>query len=102
MAVARKRPKMKRTQISLLPEQFERLKRLAERRGVSFAQYLRDNVRAIEEYAEEEDREYYERMMSIVGTVKGADPDLSVKVDEILYGPRKPATCSLGFETGIG
>jgi predicted DNA-binding protein len=87
MAVRRKRPEMKRTQISLEPEQFERLKRLADRRGVSFAQYLRDNVRAIEEYAEQEDREYYERMMSIVGILKDGGPDLSVKVDEIVYGP---------------
>jgi len=87
MAVARKRPKLKRTQISFEPEQFETLKRLAGRRGMSLAQFLRDNVRAIEGYAEEEDREYYERMMSIVGVLKDADPDLSVKVDEILYGP---------------
>jgi hypothetical protein len=86
MAVARKRQKMKRMQISVSPEQFEKAKRIAARRSVSMSQVCRDGIDCVDQRDEEEDQEYFDRMWSIVGIVKGADPNASANHDDILYG----------------
>ena len=82
MAVVRKKPKMKRTQISLPLDQYEAVKRMAGEREVSLSQVLRD---AIQDEMDQE-RVRVERMLSIIGMVEGTDPLGSVTVDEVVYG----------------
>ena len=82
MAVVRKKPKMKRTQISLPLDQYEAVKRMAEEREISLSQVLRD---AIQDEMDQE-RARVERMLSIIGMVEGTDPLGSVTVDEVVYG----------------
>ena len=82
MAVVRKKPKMKRTQISLSLDQYEAVKRMAEEREISLSQVLRD---AIQDEMDQE-RARVERMLSIIGMVEGTDPLGSVTVDEVVYG----------------
>jgi len=89
MAVARKRPKMRRMQISLSDEQWERARRLAARSGTSVAQVFREGLEYVEKAMGDEDRDYFSRMWSIVGMVKGADPNASVNHDDIIYGPNE-------------
>ena len=87
MAVARKRPKMRRTQVCLLPEEYEMARRMAESRRVTISRVVRDAIRSAAAQDDEVERRRLESMWSIVGILEGADPDLSVKVDDILYGP---------------
>ena len=82
MAVVRKKPKMKRTQISLPLDQYEAVKRMAEEREISLSQVLRD---AIQDEMDQE-RARVERMLSIIGMVKDGDPYGSVNHDDIIYG----------------
>ena len=86
MAVAKKRPRMRRTQISLLPEEYELAKRMAAERGVSLSQVVRD---AIRDSAESEPRSH-DPLRDLIGMVKNADPDGSVKHDEMIYGEGIP------------
>ncbi|MCL5102855.1 MAG: hypothetical protein M1133_01900 [Armatimonadetes bacterium] len=88
MTVAKKKPKMRRTQISLTAEQFEAAKRIAEKREVSVAQVLREGLDCVIQRSEEEDHGYFDVMWSIVGICEGT-PDGSVKHDEVLYGRRE-------------
>ena len=81
MVVAKKR-KMRRTQVSLTSEQLEAGRRMARERGVSLSQVVRDSL----EHAQREERLRAARLFSIVGLVKGADPDGSESVDEAVYG----------------
>jgi metal-responsive CopG/Arc/MetJ family transcriptional regulator len=85
MSIVRRKAKMRRTQISLPNEQYEAVRRVAARRGVSLSQVFRDSVRSIEEQDEQEHRDYVRRMMRIVGIVKDGDPNASVDHDTILY-----------------
>ncbi len=86
MLTERKKSKMKRTQISLTPEQLQAAKQLASKRQVSLSQVFRDALECVQQQAEQEQRDYFDAMWSIVGTLKNADPDASEKHDEILYG----------------
>jgi len=86
MAVARKRMKMKRTQICFTDRQWEVAKRLAESKGVSVGQALRDLVDAAEQSFDEWEQKRREAMWSIVGMAEGANPKAAVNHDEILYG----------------
>lgn len=83
MAVARKRAKMKRTQISLTSEDFEKARRIAESRHVSLSQVVRDLLRS----APEEEIPVKGPLDDIIGMVKDADPRGSVDHDEFIYGP---------------
>ncbi len=83
MAVARRRPKMKRTQISLEPEQFEKAVRMARRRRGSVSGVIRELL----DLAPESDSEFDDPLSDIVGMDKEGDPDGSVSVDEVVYGP---------------
>ena len=86
MAVAKKRTKMKRTQICFTDRQWETATRLAQNKGVSVGQAVRDLVDAAEQGLEETERKRREMMWSIVGMAEGADPKASINHDEILYG----------------
>ena len=86
MPIARKRPRMRRTQICLSPEDYEIARRMAEERGVTMSQAIRGAIRAAAAQAEEVERQRIESMLSIVGLLEGADPSASVNHDEILYG----------------
>ena len=82
MAVVRKKPKMKRTQISLPLDQYEAVKRMAEERGVSLSQVFRDAIRC-EAQAHGAVRD---PLKNIIGMVKDGDPYGSVNHDDIIYG----------------
>ena len=86
MAVAGKRPKMKRTQVCLMPDEYEMARSMARARRVSLSQVVRDALRSEAERSGEIERKRSARMLSIVGIVKNADPDDSVRLDEIIYG----------------
>ncbi len=86
MAVARKREKMRRTQISLPPEQFERAKLYARRHGISLSEAYRIGFECLAERENEEQQRYTELMMSIVGIADSGDPRGSERIDEIVYG----------------
>jgi len=45
MAVARGRKKMRRTQTSLMPEDYETAKRISLKRGVSLSRFMRDAMK---------------------------------------------------------
>jgi metal-responsive CopG/Arc/MetJ family transcriptional regulator len=81
MPTTRKRPRMRRTQISLPEEELNAVREFAARRGTSMSRVFRSGVK--KELGEEE--AVLDAMLSIVGIVKGADPDASEKHDEILY-----------------
>lgn len=85
MAVTRKRQKMRRVQISITDEQYQKAKRLAEKRQASLSEVFRTGLECVDARTEEEDREYFEKMWSIVGKLKGADPHGSQNVDEVVY-----------------
>ena len=87
MRAARSAPEMRRTQICLSSEDYEAARRLAEERGVTMSQAIREAIRTAAAQAAEVERRRIESMMSIVGILKGADPDVSIKHDENLYGP---------------
>lgn len=84
MAVAKRKPKMRRTQISLTAEEYDMVRRMAEERGVSRAQAVRDAIHG----AAEEGIPRYDPLRDIVGILEGGDPDGSVKHDEFIYDPR--------------
>jgi len=81
MSVTKKRPRMKRTQISLPADQLDAARRVAARRRTSMSGLVRS---ALERELDEEEA-IQEKMLSIVGILKGADPDGSEKHDEVLY-----------------
>ena len=91
MAVARKGAKMRRTQICFTDRQWEVARQLAESKGVSVGQAVRDLLDAAEQTLEESERKRREAMWSIVGILEGADPTASVRHDEILYGHNESA-----------
>lgn len=81
MPKATKTPRMKRTQISLPADEFEAIQKVAARRNVSMSSVIRSAV-----HRELDDEQAIrEKMLSIVGIIKGGDPDASEKHDEILY-----------------
>ena len=85
MPVTKKRTRMKRTQISLMPEQYETARRLAEERGVSLSQVMRDAFERMEEADRASRRQQLESLRGLIGIVKDADPNSSVDIDRVLY-----------------
>jgi hypothetical protein len=83
MAITRKRPKMKRTQICLLPEQLDKATRMARRRGESVSKVMRDLLND----APESDPRLDDPLFGLIGMVNDADPNGSTTVDEVVYGP---------------
>ena len=82
-AVARKRPKMRRTQISLLPEDYDKARRMADMRRISLSRVVRELVRS----APEGDSLAADPLRDLIGIVKDADPRGSEDHDEFIYGP---------------
>jgi len=82
MAVAKKRTRMKRTQISLMPEDYDKAQRIAERHHTSLSQVVRDLLRG----APEDECFIADPLRDLIGMVKDADPRGSVDHDEFLYG----------------
>ena len=83
MAVAKKRTKMRRTQISLPEEQFEAVRLIAKDHGMSMSGMIRDTLR--DRIAKEEAP--HDPLRHLIGMVKDADPRGSVDHDEFIYGP---------------
>lgn len=83
MAVARKHTKMRRTQISLLQEDYDKALRIAAARQSSLSQVVRELLREAPEYGESP----ADPLRHLIGIVKDAPPDGSVKHDEYIYGP---------------
>ena len=76
---------MERTQISLEPEQAERLRRLAAERGVSMAHLIREAVDATYGADAPDSREArWARAMSAVGCASSGHGDVSVNHDAYL------------------
>ena len=86
MALARKRTRMRRTQISVTPEQFERAKVYAQRHGISLSEAFRMGFECLAEREDEQQQSHMDLMMSIVGISRSGDPHASERVDEIVYG----------------
>ncbi|HEX9888187.1 MAG TPA: CopG family transcriptional regulator [Nitriliruptorales bacterium] len=63
---------MVRTQISLPEEQYERAKRTAEQRGVSFAELVRQAL--VDEVADDHHRRRVERSIAAAGRFSSGDP----------------------------
>ncbi len=87
MPTTRNRLKMKRTQISLLPEQFEAAKRIAQEEGVSISQVFRDALESVEKSRAAVADEIYDPFRGIIGIGEDCDPRASEDIDEVLYGP---------------
>lgn len=82
MAVTKKRARMKRTQVSLTTEDFNKARRLAETRHVSLSQVVRDLLRS----APEDESFAEDPLRGIIGMVKDVIPNASQSVDEVVYG----------------
>ncbi len=82
MALIKRKTKMRRTQVSLMPEDYELAKKIAAKRGASLSQVVRDALR------KEMDAEIttYDPLGAMIGIVDNADPNASEKLDEIIYG----------------
>ena len=83
MAVAKKRTKMRRTQISLLDEDYDKARRMADRRRSSLSLVVRELLRN----APEDDGLIVDPLRNLIGMVTDADPRGSVDHDEFIYGP---------------
>lgn len=83
MAIAKKRTKMRRTQISLPEEQFEAARMIAKGHGISISGLIRDTLR--DRIAEEVAP--HDPFRHLIGMVKDGDPTDSVNHDEVIYGP---------------
>ncbi|MDO8688434.1 MAG: CopG family transcriptional regulator [Dehalococcoidia bacterium] len=80
----RKAVKLKRTQISLAPEEHRLVQELAGREGVSMSHVIRE---AILEYCVKADTgDPWERLMDIVGIGDSGNPRSSVDHDDVIYG----------------
>lgn len=78
-------PAMERTQISLEPEQADRLRRLAAKRGVSMAHLIREAVdRTYGSVLIPTRAELWERAMSAVGCGHGDGSNVSEHHDDYL------------------
>ncbi len=76
MATLTKKP----IQVYLRPEQLDRLRALAEQRGVSVAELVRQGVDLLLAEAPAD----HDPLLDIVGMVEGGPPDLAEKHDEYL------------------
>jgi predicted DNA-binding protein len=71
---------MIRTQIQLTEEQARQLKVLAQRRGISMSELIRQTV----EHIIEEDDARWRRASAVVGRFRSASRDISTQHDEYL------------------
>jgi len=76
---------MVRTQISLDPDTYDRAKEEARRRGVSFAELVRQSL-ALSLSPRDSDQPW----MRFAGALESGDPDASTTVDEVVYGRQRP------------
>jgi hypothetical protein len=74
---------MVRTQIQLEAPQYERLKRVAARRGVSMARLVREGVDAV--LAAEDERDPWDDLFSVVGKYGGDGPSEDVALEHDRY-----------------
>ncbi|MBI2849278.1 MAG: ribbon-helix-helix protein, CopG family [Chloroflexi bacterium] len=80
----RRGTKLRRTQISLAPEDHRLVQELADREGVSMSHIVREAVRRyVVEHAPDDP---WERLMDIVGIGDSGNPRSSVDHDEVIYG----------------
>ena len=80
----RKAERLKRTQISLAPEEHRLVQELAGREGVSMSQVIRE---AIREYCVKADTgDPWDKFLDIVGIIDTGDPRSSVDHDKVIYG----------------
>jgi len=76
---------MERTQISLEPEQAERLRRLAQQRGVSMAHLIREAVDRVYGSSEKDSLDArWERAMSVIGIGHGGGENIGEEHDKYL------------------
>jgi Arc/MetJ-type ribon-helix-helix transcriptional regulator len=76
---------MIRTQIQLTEQQTRRLKALAQERGVSMAELIRQSIDTLLDSPEISDREERKRRaLSIIGMFRSDVPDLSTNHDQYL------------------
>jgi hypothetical protein len=76
---------MVRTQISLEPDTYEQAKDEARRRGISFAELVRESL-AETLKPRSEDKPW----MRYAGVLDSGDPDSSSTIDEVVYGREQP------------
>jgi hypothetical protein len=80
--------RMKRLQISIEPELDEAVERRAEEEGLSKAEVIRRCVREeVRPLPPIEDDPLFKMFMN---PVVGGDPDSSMTVDDVVYGPSNP------------
>jgi hypothetical protein len=73
---------MIRTQISLEPEQMERARREASRRGISMAALIREALDAVLD--DDAARERRRRAREVIGSFRSGADDVSERHDEVL------------------
>ena len=82
MAVMRRRLKRRRLQISLLQEDYELAKKLAEERGTSMARVFVSGLHR----EDKEMRRWQDPLRDLIGMVKDGPTDGSIRHDEMIYG----------------
>jgi hypothetical protein len=75
---------MIRTQISLTPEQHDRLLRVARERRVSMSEVIREAVDAAVPTTSAETEERYGRLAALAGAFRSGHQDTAERHDEIL------------------
>lgn len=87
MSVKTRRVRMRRTQLSLLPGQYDKVNRMAKARGTSVSAVFRDLL----DMAPDDIMMLDDPLRGIIGIVRDADPNGSLNVDQVLYD-RDPHT----------
>lgn len=82
MAVARKRTRMKRTQVCLTIEDYDVVRGMAERRHQSLSQVVRGAIRR----EAEAERFLIDPLRDLIGCAECDDPHASETIDDVVYG----------------
>jgi len=77
---------MVRTQIALDEDMYKEAQDEARRQGISFAEFCR---RALALVLKRETEKEEMPWMRFAGSIDTGDPDLSISVDEIVYGKKR-------------